>query len=207
MVNIVPLQTTRGGGMLENQITIQKEIEDMGCMADVFTKSGVFPDVKSQAQGIVKIMAGKELGLTPFQSLAGLYFVNGKIGIQANIVSGLIRKSKKYDYSIIKATDEFCEIDFFDISDKETPKKLGTSSFGKVDAAKSGLINKDNYKNYPSDMYFARAISRGAKRYAPDALMGYSTIEELQDVETEIIPAKTMVAIDVNAEVDNGKKT
>ena len=42
MVNIVPLQTTRGGGMLENQITIQKEIEDMGCMADVFTKSGVF---------------------------------------------------------------------------------------------------------------------------------------------------------------------
>jgi len=192
--------------MAENELTIAKEIQEMGLMADVFTKSGVFPDVKSQAQGIVKIMAGKELGLTPFQALGGLYFINGKIGIQANIVSGLIRKSKKYDYSIIKLTDEICEIDFFDMTEKETPKLLGRSIFGKVDAARAGLINKDNYKNYPSDMYFARAISRGAKRYSPDALMGYSTIEELQDVETEIIPAKTTVAIDVNAEVANGQK-
>ena len=172
-------------------------------LSEVFVKSGMFPDVKSQAQGVVKILAGRELGLTPFQAMGGLYFVNGKIGIQANICSGLIRKSKKYDYSIIKATDETCEIDFFDITEKETPKKLGTSIFGKLDAAKAELINKPNYKNYPSDMYFARAISRGAKRYAPDALMGYSTIEELQDIETEVIPAKTTIQID--AEVVNGQ--
>ena len=193
--------------MAENQITIQKEIEEMGCLADVFTKSGVFPDVKSQAQGIVKIMCGKELGLTPFQSLGGLYFVNGRIGIQANICSGLIRKSKRYDYTVIKLTAETCEIDFFDISTPTEPKLLGRSIFGKTEAARAGLINKDNYKNYPDSMYFARAISQGAKRYTPDALMGYSTIEELQDVETEIIPAKTTVAIDVNAEVAGGDNT
>ena len=188
--------------MSENELDIFREPM---ALSEVFVKSGMFPDVKSQAQGVVKILAGKELGLTPFQSMGGLYFVNGKIGIQANIVSGLIRKSKKYDYSILKLTDELCEIEFLDISEKETPKKLGTSSFGKADAARAGLINKDNYKNYPSDMYFARAISRGAKRYTPDALMGYSTIEELQDVETDIIPAKTTVAIDVNAEVADAK--
>ena len=187
--------------MSENELDIFREPM---ALSEVFVKSGMFSDVKSQAQGVVKILAGKELGLTPFQSMGGLYFVNGKIGIQANIVSGLIRKSKKYDYSILKLTDELCEIEFLDISEKETPKKLGTSSFGKADAARAGLINKDNYKNYPSDMYFARAISRGAKRYTPDALMGYSTIEELQDVEPEIIPAKTTVAIDVNAEVASG---
>lgn len=189
--------------MEENGLDLFKEPM---ALSEVFVKSGMFPDVKSQAQGIVKILAGKELGLTPFQAMSGLYFINGKIGIQANICSGLIKKSKKYDYTITKITDEICEIDFFDITEKETSKKLGTASFGKMDASKAGLINKDNYKNYPSDMYFARAISRGTKRYAPDCLMGYSTLEELQDVETEIIPNKTTVVIDVDGEVGNGTK-
>ena len=31
-------------------------------LSEVFLKSGMFPDVKSQAQGVVKILAGKELG-------------------------------------------------------------------------------------------------------------------------------------------------
>jgi len=86
------------------------------------------------------------------------------------------------------------------MSHPEQPKLLGRSIFGKTEAARAGLINKDNYKNYPDSMYFARAISQGAKRFCPDCMMGYSTIEELQDVETEIIPAKTTVAINVNAE-------
>ena len=174
-------------------------------LSEIFVKSGMFPDVKSQAQGVVKILAGRELGLTPFQSMGGLYFVNGKIGIQANICSGLIRKSKKYDYTIIKITSEICEIDFFDISEKETPKLLGRSIFGKTESARAGLINKDNYKNYPDSMYFARAISQGAKRYTPDCLMGYSTIEELQDVETEIIPPKNIIEITKEGEVKNGQ--
>ena len=116
-------------------------------------------------------MAGRELGLTTFQSLSGLYFVNGKIGVQANIAAGLIKRSKKYDYYVVKRTSEVCEIDFYNIEDKETPKKLGSISWGKTEAAKAGLINKDNYKNYPDAMYFERAISEGAKTYCPDSLM------------------------------------
>jgi hypothetical protein len=53
-------------------------------------------------------------------------------------------------------------------------------------------------------MYFARALANGARWYCPDAIMGYHSYEEMQDTEPEIIPAKTTVAIDVNAEVKNG---
>lgn len=190
--------------MSDNEIGVFEELRQPMALSDVFVKSGMFPDVKSQAQGVVKILAGKELGLTPFQSMGGLFFVNGKIGIQANIASGLIKKSKNYDYTITKITNEVCEIDFFDISEKDTPKLLGKSTFGKTEASRAGLINKDNYKNYPESMYFARAISQGVKRYAPDCLLGYSTIEELQDVEPEQLPIKTSVAIDTTGEVTNG---
>lgn len=192
--------------MSENEVAIDNEFKHVMTLSDVLVRSGMFPDVKSQAQGVVKILAGKELGLTEFQSMGGLYFVNGRIGIQANIAAGLIKKSKKYDYVIVKLTDEICEIDFFDITDDQ-PKLLGKSIFGKKEAARAGLINKDNYKNYPDSMFFARSVSQGAKRYAPDCLMGYSTIEELQDVETEIIPPKTTITLDVENEANGTQST
>lgn len=186
----------------EKQMSVLKEPMEIG---EVFVKSGLFPDVRSQAQAAVKILAGRELGLTPFQSMSGLYFVGGKIALQANVMSGLIRKSKKYDYSVVKLTDEICEIDFFELSDKDNPKKLGTSSFGKSDAAKAGLINKDNYKNYPRNMYFARALSNGGRWYTPDAIQGYYSLEEMQDYGEEIIIPKSTVSIESNGEVKNGE--
>jgi hypothetical protein len=40
------------------------------------------------------------------------------------------------------------------------------------DAAAAGLTNKDNWKKYPRNMLFARAISNGQKWYAPDVYNG-----------------------------------
>ena len=40
------------------------------------------------------------------------------------------------------------------------------------DASAAGLTNKDNWKKYPRNMLFARAISNGQKWYAPDVYNG-----------------------------------
>lgn len=188
---------------MENELDIMKEPMQL---SEVFVKSGMFPDVKSQAQGVVKILAGKELGLTAFQSMSGIYFVGGRLALQANVMSGLVRRSKRYDYSVKTITDDNCIIEFSDVSEKEQPKLLGTSTFGKTEAAKAGLINKDNYKNYPRNMYFARALANGARWFCPDAIMGYHSIEELQDAGEEATLNKTTVTIDVNAEAKDGDK-
>ena len=47
----------------------------------------------------------------------------------------------------------------------------------KEDAAAAGLANKQNYKSYGEDMFFARCISRCARRYAPAVLMGNVYVE------------------------------
>jgi hypothetical protein len=49
---------------------------------------------------------------------------------------------------------------------------VGASSFTIQEAQEAGLLGKDNWKKYPSDMLFARAISRGAKRFAPGIFGG-----------------------------------
>ena len=177
--------------------TLQGDME----LGKVFAESGLFPDIKSASQGLVKVLAGKELGLSPIQSLNSFYFVNGRIGIVAQTMGALIKNSKKYDYEIKEHTVEVCEIAFYRI-DSDKKELIGSSKFGKVEAAKSGVINKDNYKNYPMNMYFARALSNGARWFCPDAISAFYTVEELQDIEP-IKPTTTTIELK-NEQVSNG---
>lgn len=188
---------------MTQEIKTMDILKEPMAMGEVFVESGMFPDLKSQAQAVVKIMAGKELGLTAFQSISGMYFVGGKMALQANVISGLIKKSGKYDYEVISLTDELCSIDFFDISSKDAKKKLGNSTFGKTEAVKAGLINRDNYKNHPRNMYFARAVSNGGRWFTPDAIMGYYSVEEMQDTVDESPKLNNVIEITSDGEVRN----
>ena len=66
---------------------------------------------------------------------------------------------------------------------------------------------KDNYKNYPRNMYFARALSNACRWYCPEVIQGYYTVEELQDLNETVgvpavgLPAKT--TIDITLEANN----
>ena len=64
-------------------IEIVDELKQPMAIGEVFAKSGMFPDVKSQAQAVVKILAGKELGLSPFESMGSIYVVNGRLSLTA----------------------------------------------------------------------------------------------------------------------------
>lgn len=151
-------------------------------IAKVFSESGMFPDVKSQAQACVKILAGRELGLSPFESMKNLYLVSGKLAIQSNALASLVKSSAKYDYMLMSLTAEECKIVFLEnVGDKQ--KELGVSEYTIKDAAKAGIINKENWKSYPKNMLFARALSNGVRFYCPDACCGWHTAEELEDVD------------------------
>lgn len=176
-------------------------LTELMSLAAVFVKSGMFPDLKTQAQGVVKILAGKELGLAPLESLTNIYIVNGKVALQAKIIGGLIKKSPKYDYEIKSLSDEECSITFYSLDVEGKRKEEGVSTFTKADAARAGVINKDSYKSYPRNMYFARALSNGNRWYCPDVSCGYHVQEELED-----IPETTsLVTINKEGKVENGK--
>ena len=151
-----------------------QEFELMQRMGKAFFASGMFPDLKSEAQAIVKVMVGKELGLPPFASITGIHVVAGKPVIGANLIATMIAQHPRYNYRIIKSTKEVCEIEFYDSVDKICNKSslVGNTHFTIQEAQEAGLLGKDNWKKYPSDMLFARCISRGAKRYAPGIFGG-----------------------------------
>lgn len=184
---------------MENQITIQNNEIVQGLeLGKVFAESGVFPDIKSAAQGYVKILAGKELGLSPMQALNSFYFIAGRLGVMAQTLGALIKKSGKYDYKIETHSEQECVIVFYKIEDKKEIE-IGKSKFDIKMAARAGIINKDNWKNYPMNLLFARALANGARWYCPDAISGFYTVEELRDLEPE--PKKDVVEITTEGEV------
>jgi hypothetical protein len=162
---------------------LPKDLAEIMSLAQIFVMSGMFKDTISQAQGVVKILAGKELDLTPLQAMSNLYIVNSKIGMASQLMASKIKASGKYDYHIDELTNETCVITFFEGKNGER-KEIGKSSFTKDDAIKCGLINKDSFKNYPKNMLFARALSNGFRWYCPDALkLNVYTEEEIIDIQ------------------------
>jgi len=191
--------------MADNELAVFEALKEPMAIGEVFAKSGMFPDVKSQAQAVVKILAGKELGLSPFEAMGNLYLVNGKLSLTSKAMAGLIKKSKKYDYVIKKLDDTECTLSFL-----KEDAEIGVSTFTFKDAAKAGLVNKDVWKNYPRNMLMARALSNGARWYCPEIISGYYSTEEIEDMgEATGEIAKTTVKVEVpitEAEVvQNGK--
>ena len=183
--------------MEENKaIALSRELQESMSLGDVFVASGMFPDLKSQAQAVVKILAGRELGLSPLQSMTDIYMVNGKVALQAKLIASLIKKSGKYDYHIDKLDEQECIVSFYQVN--EAKEKMGDSSFSIKDAARAGIVNKEVWKNYPRNMLFARAISNGARLYCADIITAY-TPEEVEDIKSGVIEAKSEV-ITINKE-------
>lgn len=178
---------------------IINSMDDVERAAKAMATSGFFADSKSASQAIVKVLAGRELGFGAFASMTGVAVIQGKPVVGANLTAAAIKQTGKYNYRVTKHTDQECEIDFF-----ENKEKVGTSTFTMKDAAAAGLNNKDNWKKWPRNMLFARAISNGQKWYAPDVYNGVTvyTPDEMGanvDEDGNIIDA---VAHDVPAQIE-----
>ena len=158
-----------------------------------FAESGMFPDIKSAAQAVVKIQAGAEMGIPPFAAMSGIHIIQGKPTIGAGLMAANVKASNKYDYKVIEQTEKVCSIDFY-----KGKEKLGNSTFTIEEAKKAGTKNLDKF---PKNMLFARAISNGVKWYTPDVFSGPVYTPEEFDVVTQDINHT-----DISEEVKHAKE-
>lgn len=157
--------------MTDKQLIVRDEMP-LSELGAVLVKSGFFSDTRDAAQAIVKVMAGRELGLSPIASMTGINIIQGRVTPSANIMAAVIKRSGKYNYRLVEHTAAACEIAFF-----EGGQEVGRSRFTAEDAKKALTKNMDKF---PRNMLFARAMSNGAKWYCPDCFGGpVYTPEEL----------------------------
>lgn len=165
------------------------ELASLQNYAAVFIKSGMFPDTKNLSQGIVRIMAGKELGLEPFAAMRGIDIIQGQPRLAASAIATVIKRSKKYDYRVPKWSTTGCTIAIYETDDKGKKEKIGEYSYEEEDARTAGLLGKDNWRKYPKNMYFARAISGAARTFCPDVFVGSVYSEDELDQPEATAPA------------------
>lgn len=188
--------------MNKNELMLTKDVVDI---ANAFYASGMFPDVKSGAQAIVKIQAGQEFGIPPFAAMTGIHIIQGKPTVGGGLIASKVKSSDKYDYKILEKTDKICRIEFF-----EEGKSVGIEKFDVADATRAGT---QNMTKYPANMLFNRCISNGQKAYAPDVFFGPAytpeefgvTEDAAADVSTNT--DKTQVAVPMTIVPQAAKKT
>lgn len=158
------------------------ELADTQQLGKLLAQSGFFADAKEMSQAVVKVLAGKELGIAAIASMTGIFIVKGKITLSANLMAAVVKRSRRYDYRIKRLDDKNCTLFFYEKAiDGSKFELIGESEFTWEQATAANLPNSNpTWKAYPRNMLFARAMSNGAKWYCPDLWGGpIYTPEEL----------------------------
>jgi hypothetical protein len=174
-------------------------IEAVKTIAEMIAKSRMFDSASTMERAFTQLIIGQSLGLNILQSLNDLVVGKKGIELKAVVMASLVKRHPKYDYELLKLDDKECQLAWFEINGEDR-KHVGTSSFNHADAVRAGLHTKETYKQYPKDMFFARALSAGAKKHASEAIGGASVyfLGELDGNERTVIPppASNVVPID-----------
>lgn len=165
--------------------------EDIKAMAKDMFASGFFASIKNPQQALVTILAGRELGMGPFEAMSNIYVVQGKPAFYAHKYGDMIKRTGKYNYKVAKHTETECAIIFY-----ENGEEIGESVFTMDDAKKAGIVNA-NWQKYPRNMLFARAITNGARWYCPDAFNGAAYEPEELGAVVEYDEQGTQTVIEV----------
>jgi hypothetical protein len=91
-----------------------KSVDDLSRIGKMMAVSGYFQDAKDAAQAAVKVQAGMEMGFGPFASMTGIYIIQGRPSIGANLMASAVKNNPKYDYRVKEMTADVCKIEFFE---------------------------------------------------------------------------------------------
>jgi len=162
---------------MSNEI-VKSSLTEIMSIGKAFAESGMFPDIKTAAQAVVKIQAGAEMGIPPFAAMSGIHIIQGKPTVGAGLMAANVKGSGKYDYRVDQSTEKICSINFY-----QGKELIGNSTFTIEDAKKAGTKNIDKF---PKNMLFARAISNGVKWFTPDVFAGPVYVPEEMEVSIQV---------------------
>ena len=164
----------------------------LSSLARMMMASGVFNDVRDLATACVRIQAGFELGIPPVQAMTSVYVMKGgKISVSAELQAARIKANPRYDMITREITDERCAIECW--IDGEV---VGESVFSMDDAKAAGLTsgpNAGNWKKYPRNMLFSRAVTNAKRWWFSDVFHGSQVYapEELGRIDEDERPLET----------------
>lgn len=156
-----------------------RSIDDVERLAKIATASGLCR-VKRPEEAAVILLTGRELGLSPMQSLRGIYVVNGTPVLSADLLVAVVRRSGLCgSWRVVESTPERCTITTTRVGETEPSTRTWTMA----DAKRAGVVGKPIWAQYPAQMLRHRCAADLAREVYPDVVLGLYTPEEMDNVE------------------------
>jgi hypothetical protein len=168
---------------MSNEIVVQEDrvILDLQSMNKMCSYLMQTPHYKKMgAEGVFAIVQkAKTLGVNPLDALnGGLYFVQGRVEMSAQMMAQLIRQ---YGHSISKdkdSNDNICILH----GKRADNGDIWKESFSIADAKRAGIYKENGpWGKYPRNMLYARALSNLARQLYPDVIKGCYVEGEIRD--------------------------
>ena len=139
---------------MSNALAVYQDFDNLQRAALALHKSGFFKDAASEAQAIVKVMAGAELGFAPIYSLTKIHMVKGRIAIGYEAMGAKIKSSGRYDYKVKEWGNDKCTLEWTD-----NGTRVLENTFTMDDAKTAGLVKDDSgWKKWAKSMLFSKAF-------------------------------------------------
>lgn len=187
-----------------------KELASLRVIAEQTMSSGLTPRGVNTVEKVMTILlTGRELGFTPMISLNNIHVIEGKPTVGVHLVAAMLKRAG-VDWKTVKDYEPIIKkVKQADGTEKEGASDYVTTirfyrkgshggimeedvSFSFRDAQTAGLLGKSNWKGYPKSMTWNRCLVLGARRVAPDALLGMYETSELADANNIDIPLEEL---------------
>jgi hypothetical protein len=162
-------------------------VDDAWRMAGMLSKSGLIPDalVGKPHDVLVTLLVGRELGLSPMQSLRLIYVVKGRPYISSQLKIARVKQSEECVYfRCVETTNEKATFETERRGEGKT-----TLTFTAEEARAAQLLGRqtrsgepDNWMKYTALMLRWRAASQLCDMVYPDVVGGIGTHDELEDM-------------------------
>lgn len=165
-------------------------------MSQMLPKSlrGKDPDV------LAMLLYGQDLGLSPMQSIQGIYVVEGRPSISAQLWLALVRRAG-HRVSVIEHSMERCTVEIVRGDTGERHSATFTLdeaiAAGRVKRLEDGSLRARSeqgkplpWELYPKAMLLARAVSQVCRFAAPEIAFGFYSADEVEEIaerEAEVV--------------------
>lgn len=154
------------------------QADALGATAVVAASSALAPDaLRNRPQdALIVLMAGRELGFAPMQSLRMLSVIKGKVTLSADATVALVRRSGEcVEWRCVETTRERATYTTRRKGDTEPTVLTWTIE----QAQRAGLVGGQGWRSYPEAMLRARCASALARIVYPDLVAGIYDPDEL----------------------------
>ena len=140
-------------------------------------EAGIIPRDMNAAQAQAIILAGREIGLEPLQSLRTMAFINGRLTMSVQLQLALARQRAGVRVQQLTETDDGCTVTLARDGERIT------CTYTLADARRAGLERSHGWQKYPRQMLRWRAIGDALRIIAPDVVMGLLSPEEAETID------------------------